>query len=1477
MAPSTPSKIGKYDVIEVLGRGGMGVVYKAKDPLLGRLVAIKMTAGVGDNPELASRFFREAQSTASLQHPNIVTVYELGDWSGNPYLVMEYLEGRSLDTIIAGQRPLSLLNELDIIMDVCKGLGYAHQRSIIHRDIKPANIVVTKMGVVKLVDFGIAHIVGRKLTLPGQVIGSFNYMSPEQINSKQIDARTDIFSAGIVLYQLITKVLPFEGDTPTATLRKIVNEAPPPLGKFLNVYPPELEKVILRALAKNRDERYPTIEDFANDLRQVRERVRDEMVALHLQEAASLMDADALAKAKEEVFQALKLDPHHTRAGQVMRQIQRRMQGLPAKELASDTGTQSARQASAPDARTAAPPPPRRVTRLDECIEEARREIGLRRFSSALEILKEAQELDTNSPQVRELLTSVTAARDKEIRAQELNAAGREIHSAIRWEDFSAAAEKSEAALQKFPGDPGLQKLKAVAEQRRADAERSQRIDQELISAQALLGQDRDDEVIALLQEAGKKFGSDSRVEALLHFVRENSDRRKLQKHRNDCLQAAKEQLLRKDYAAATRTLQMAGSEFKDNAEIEALLQIVRDEAASEQRRSKVAAAAERARNLISARTYADAIKLLEGVLSDFPEEELQVLLAQARREAAAHRRKYQSAMESAEKLLNENNPEQALLVLEAVNALFSSDSAFAALLERTRREAEKFRQIQEAITEARNLAGSGQFESARAHLAECKSRVGSSLHIEQELVRIEQQRIAENTRRVEKALEDARKLAAASEYESAIERLSAITGLLADVPTVLRSKVEEQQKQASEAIVRRVRSEVESYIAAGQITYAQDALSRTSTNLTVFKALSDLEALVNNEAKRRLAASRALEEARNMLTRSEWQPAAELLKRALVFQVRVPKLHDEIVAEFLYAAEGAATTDWRLAEQILKQFREAEPQHPLPASLLGKIADKRRDEAVTACLERSKALELKGDLQGARREISQLSATYPADSRLSEVAQALDRLISEEEQRARQEKARREQEAIVAEAIRRSDAETNLDLRANILAEAQQKYPDSRIENRLNQVRDFRQRLEEMAQSAKAREDDGEYESAVAKWSALRQAYPHYPGIDERISRLEKLHSDTRGLARGAWLEKLNKEIASGGLENAAVLLTEAISDFPFDQELLAMQARLQNALKTRSRAKGNLDAAHDAFARRRWDTGRRAILKACQTALDDSVIWEQAMKEVVNACESSHTQDPAFTELIARELADLGSSFPLPKELATHVKQPRVPAPAANRDWSTPKVMDYPAVSDNLARASGPSATEAFNPAAFRSSATNMPTPATPAGMSSSISGTNSKFPEETIRAIEKRLAMIVGPLARVYLQRALPQAASVDGLFSLLASNLVTETDRQMFLSAKGEILSKSGASVLPTPAPDVAARTTMGTPNPQIDSKAMERTTQILARYVGPIAGVLVKRAAARAQNIRELSLMVAERVDDGQRANFLQECGISNDR
>ncbi len=277
MSLTIPNKIGKYDVLSVLGEGGMGTVYKAVDPFIGRMVALKIiTAAHAADPGLLDRFHREARANGNLQHPNIVVVYEFGDEGGSPYLAMEYLEGVSFDALIKQKRPLSLTEKLKLIIEICGGLQYAHERGVIHRDIKPANLMLLPSGIVKILDFGIARIQNEvNVTRTGQVVGTIPYMSPEQLSGGSVDGRTDVFSTGIVLYQLLTYNLPFCGENTGSTMRKIICDPPPPLSNYLPSYPAELDEVMAHVLAKSPEERY-TSETLAAELVRVQEQLKRE-------------------------------------------------------------------------------------------------------------------------------------------------------------------------------------------------------------------------------------------------------------------------------------------------------------------------------------------------------------------------------------------------------------------------------------------------------------------------------------------------------------------------------------------------------------------------------------------------------------------------------------------------------------------------------------------------------------------------------------------------------------------------------------------------------------------------------------------------------------------------------------------------------------------------------------------------------------------------------------------------------------------------------------------------------------------------------------------------------------------------------------------------------------------------------------------------------------------------------------------------
>ena len=216
--------LGKYTVKSVLGKGAMGVVYLGEDPRLGRLVALKtMSSSVLDDAELLQRFYREAQSAGKLHHPNIVTIYDIDEADGIPFIAMEFLEGQSLEKIIAARKELPLLKKLDIIIQVCKGLHYAHQNGIVHRDVKGGNVVVKKDGAVKIVDFGIARLMASAaMTRAGMVMGTPMYMAPEHVMGLPVDHRADLFSIGVILYEFLTYENPFAAPDTAAILYKIV-------------------------------------------------------------------------------------------------------------------------------------------------------------------------------------------------------------------------------------------------------------------------------------------------------------------------------------------------------------------------------------------------------------------------------------------------------------------------------------------------------------------------------------------------------------------------------------------------------------------------------------------------------------------------------------------------------------------------------------------------------------------------------------------------------------------------------------------------------------------------------------------------------------------------------------------------------------------------------------------------------------------------------------------------------------------------------------------------------------------------------------------------------------------------------------------------------------------------------------------------------------------------------------------------------
>ena len=289
---TTVKCVGKYEIAEQIGVGGFGIVYKAWDPFIQRWVALKTCSAT--DPETTQRFFREAQLAGALQHPNITLVYDFGIEGNAPYFVQEFLSGTDLDDLLAG-RSVTLEGKLAILLQVCSGLDYAHSRGIVHRDIKPANVRVLEDGTIKIMDFGIAKSMQTesRLTQTGVALGTAGYLAPEQLSGKPLDPRTDLFSLGVMTYEMVTGARPFSGPNLSNVIYQILNQDPVPPRQRNAACPERLERAILKALAKDPENRYKSVREFALELKEV-------LVALP-QRGASRRPETTTAMVREEL------------------------------------------------------------------------------------------------------------------------------------------------------------------------------------------------------------------------------------------------------------------------------------------------------------------------------------------------------------------------------------------------------------------------------------------------------------------------------------------------------------------------------------------------------------------------------------------------------------------------------------------------------------------------------------------------------------------------------------------------------------------------------------------------------------------------------------------------------------------------------------------------------------------------------------------------------------------------------------------------------------------------------------------------------------------------------------------------------------------------------------------------------------------------------------------------------------------------
>jgi len=760
-------RVGKYEIVEELGHGGMGVVYRGIDKAIGREVAIKtLTEGFADDPSMLGRFYDEVRITGNLSHPNIVTVYEVGDQNGTPYIVMESVKGRPLDKIIAAREEMPLADRLRIVEETCSALGYAHQNNVIHRDVKPANIFVLPDGKAKLLDFGIARLEKRDQehghTRVGHLIGTIPYMAPERLRGETLDGRSDIFSAGVVLYQLVGGQLPFTG-VDTVLMQKILQDPHPTMAELGIECPRALEAIIDRALAKDPSDRYSTAEEMAVELSGIVAELRQGQVEEMITEARERIESDQLAQARTVLNQVLRIDAKNAAARDLLAHIQsqftqrkRELTAQQVRQQAEDAFAskrfdqclavlEGAREllASYPDLETLrekAQKEKEKQNKVNDLLGQA--ESARRRgdFKSALANAEKARKVDKTNPRIIALCNQLTSeAEQAQRRAQAkvlVNAARAEMN-ARRYNEAVDLLKQVEDLDPTYPELPILvsDAKRAVEQGRRQEViarleeevSQASSYEQLQLVAQSIQG------AMAEMPSESRLFRLNAQVERL---VRDHQNRKLIEDTVLACRELRPREALERVRQAQA---QVPGDERLMS--LEALLsERLRQQTVDERRGDYLA----RAQEFMGKQQYADAVRALEFCEAEgIASSEILALLDFARGEARDHERvtKLRNDMSHAQSLIDQAMFDSAITFLDDCLRQ-NEDQALRMLLDQATagREAQG-KHISSALAAAANLIQSGKLDEALQLLRMQPQGIQASVRVQSTLAAVEEER----------------------------------------------------------------------------------------------------------------------------------------------------------------------------------------------------------------------------------------------------------------------------------------------------------------------------------------------------------------------------------------------------------------------------------------------------------------------------------------------------------------------------------------------------------------------------------------------------------------------------------------------------------------------------------------------------------------------------------------------------------------
>jgi serine/threonine-protein kinase len=1024
-------RIGKYTVEKELGQGGFGKVYLAFDPDVGQPVAIKKLRVEG-NADLLRRFQLEIRTTARLRHKNIVTIHASGEEDGEPYLVMEFLEGQTLKQVIQDRLPLSLLDKVRIMTQVAEGLAYAHSKGVVHRDVKPENIMLLPDDNVKIMDFGIALGPNRDtvVTQTGGIIGTPSYFAPEQIEGSKANEQTDIFSFGDVFYELLSGIHPFEqykNDWKALQLA-IINYEPRPIGELLSGCPETLENLVHRTLAKEPTFRYQKFEEVQLDSEAILVDLKHEGAAAILREISGLMGLGDLQTALSKIQQAYKLEPGN-------REIRRRREEinlLIQKEQVK--------------------------TRVAGLLAEAEKQMRERRFAEALQNLDACARLDSTNIEVGARLEEARKRNDAFMRANRLVSEAR-FHQQKGL--LTEAHQRLEEALALDPEHTDAQRLSQRVHDELERRRVEQQVQQAIRTARDHMAAKRFREALTILDEietVQPGAGGVPELRADIQQEQAEEERRLRAEEFNLALARTREAMQERDLERAGQMVESLGAKFGDEPGAADVLSGLRARLTALIRAKEIAQSQQRVRGLLKEKSFREALDLLAEALRKFPDD---AGLERLRKSAEDLYRSHQRAeaiagvVHQATSKRDRGDLQGALdTILEGRKSL-GDEAAFADLGHQLEMEIEQQRYsaaLERLLKDSSDLMAAGRYSEALDRL-ESASEFGGEAEVRALLdsaraaaaIHEERSYVEETLAAVEKLQSEKAWSQALGTVEHGLTRYPHNSRLVQSADR-LRDLVELERARAA---IEKHRVVIRREIDGRRWQQAAEVLRKARAEFPGDRAFDDLADQVDaglyehgwhavearvNHALNANSFSEALGTLENEATRTIY--ANDPRWKALARDVTKRREYEEALLEAERRRMAGSLSE---AEELLLEIINQGPRDKRAQQLRGAIQSQQlealRQEEIARITQGIREHLTRNDLTQAESELSAARTRYPGESIWSELQADLD---------GRQQALRRQAEMAAAEdGVRQSLSRDEIPQAVALWAAARARFPD--------------------------------------------------------------------------------------------------------------------------------------------------------------------------------------------------------------------------------------------------------------------------------------------------------------------------------------------------------------------------------------------------------------------------------------------------